>query len=71
MLDVRLGSESSLPLARDLASLGVPLLFVTGNVDGEELKQEFPDAQVLSKPVSEDRVVAELKRLIESRPAGR
>ncbi|GAD56178.1 MAG: PAS domain S-box-containing protein [Limimaricola cinnabarinus] len=71
VLDVRLGSESSLPLARDLASLGVPLLFVTGNVDGEELKQEFPDAQVLSKPVSEDRVVAELKRLIESRPAGR
>lgn len=65
VLDVRLGSDSSLPLARDLAALGVPLLFVTGNVDGEELKQEFPRAQVLSKPVSEDRVVAELKRLIE------
>ena len=40
---------------------------LTGNVDGEELKQEFPEAQVLSKPVSEDRVVAELKRLIERR----
>ena len=37
----------------------------------KQIKQEFPDAQVLSKPVSEDRVVAELKRLIESRPAGR
>ncbi len=71
VLDVRLGSESSLPLARDLAGLGVPLLFVTGNVDGEELKQEFPEAQVLSKPVSEDRVVAELKRLIERRPLAR
>lgn len=71
VLDVRLGSDSSLPLARDLAALGVPLLFVTGNVDGEELKQEFPDAQVLSKPVSEDRVVAELKRLIERRPVAR
>ncbi|MCP1168085.1 HWE histidine kinase domain-containing protein [Limimaricola litoreus] len=67
VLDVRLGSESSLPLARDLCALDVPLLFVTGNVDGEELKQEFPDCQVLSKPVSEDRVVAELKRLIERR----
>ena len=67
VLDVRLGSESSLPLARDLTALGVPVLFVTGNVDGEELKQEFPEAQVLSKPVSEDRVVAELKRMIERR----
>jgi CheY-like chemotaxis protein len=67
VLDVRLGSQSSLPLARDLHALGVPLLFVTGNVDGEELKQEFPECQVLSKPVSEDRVVAELKRLIERR----
>ncbi|EYD73369.1 HWE histidine kinase domain-containing protein [Limimaricola hongkongensis] len=67
VLDVRLGTESSLPLARDLTALGVPLLFVTGNVDGEKLKQEFPDSEVLSKPVSEDRVVAELKRLIERR----
>ncbi len=64
VLDVRLGRDSSLPVARELQRLGVPLLFVTGNVDGEGLKTEFPDCMVLSKPVSEDRVVAELRRLM-------
>jgi DNA-binding response OmpR family regulator len=49
LLDLRLGDDSSVPLAELLADKGVPVAFLTG-YQGNAMPAAFQDAPVLRKP---------------------
>lgn len=52
LLDVNLGSETSLEVARKLIDIGVPFAFGTGYGDALQLPADLADATVLTKPYS-------------------
>ena len=63
-LDVNLGEgKTSLPLADKLTEKGVPFVFLTGYSELSPMAERFSDASYLSKPVSKDMAIAELRRL--------
>ncbi len=51
VLDVNLGQELVFPAAQLLKERGVGIVFQTGHGEPEMLKREWPEAQVLIKPV--------------------
>ncbi len=57
ILDVRLRDGLVFPAARILRDKGVGIVFYTGQFDPEELKREWPSAQVLFKPASLDMLM--------------
>lgn len=61
ILDVHLGKETSLPVASELATRGVPVIFLTGYDRTIDLPPELDDTPWLTKPV--DR--AALERLLD------
>ena len=65
ILDLRLGSDSSLPLARRLAELGVPFGFTTGFQDSG-LPPDLKDRPFVTKPFSQDQLRHLLARLLKS-----
>jgi DNA-binding NtrC family response regulator len=65
ILDLRLGSDSSLPLAHKLAGLGVPFGFMTGFQDSG-LPADLKDRPFVTKPYSQDQLRHLLKQLIAS-----
>jgi two-component sensor histidine kinase/CheY-like chemotaxis protein len=50
VLDVNLGSETSLPVAHELRRLGVPFLFATGYGEQLQLPADWGDVRILQKP---------------------
>ncbi len=61
VLDVNLGDEDSGPVAAALQKRGIPFLFVTGyETTGIDA---FPDAIILRKPTTPERIAASMKRL--------
>lgn len=48
LLDFRLGSENSLPVAKKLHAAGVPFVFYTGNAPC--IREFFPDVPIIPKP---------------------
>lgn len=50
ILDFRLGSHTSLPVARRLRRDGIPFLFFTAQVNATQIHDECPDAEVITKP---------------------
>ncbi|MEP0324783.1 HWE histidine kinase domain-containing protein [Bauldia litoralis] len=54
LLDINLGSETSLPVAKRLRELGVTFAFVTGYGERAGLPSEFDDVPRLSKPFTPD-----------------
>jgi DNA-binding NtrC family response regulator len=65
ILDVRLGQESSLPLAELLAQRKVPFGFATGYFDGD-LPAEVRSRPIISKPFTEQQLGQLLYDLIGS-----
>ena len=61
ILDVRLGSEDSMPLARRLAELAIPFGFVSGLVD-EAIPVELKGRPQMPKPFN----LEEVKRLMSA-----
>ncbi len=61
ILDVRLGSENSFPVADVLKRAGIPFAFATGYADGSFLH----NAPILQKPYSFGGVSAMLARLVQ------
>jgi len=59
LLDLNLGAENSLPVARVLRSKGIPFAFATGYGDTSQLLKDYPDVPVLTKPY-EKAVLAEV-----------
>lgn len=62
ILDVNLGSHSSLPIADELQRRGVPFAFATGH-SREHLGPRFFDAHVIAKPFDERSLDAAIKAL--------
>ncbi len=67
VLDIRLGLETSEPIAHILRARGIPFVVATG-YSNEQLPAVFQYMPVLSKPVSVSRLLTELRRHL---PAGR
>jgi len=65
LLDVSLGGAKSFPVADELASRGVPYVFLTGYVDGN-LPAQYQSAAILCKPVSIGDLRAPLERMSRS-----
>ena len=61
VLDVNLGCELVFPAAHVLRERGINTIFCTGYGDLHVLQQDWPDAQVLSKPVSSQRLIRAIR----------
>jgi DNA-binding NtrC family response regulator len=57
VLDVRLGRETVVPLARLLTALGIPFVFYTGQVDLDSVRVEWPQCRIISKPAQSGTIV--------------
>lgn len=60
VLDVNLGAETSKPVAKVLAELGVPFIFTTGYGENAPMLAEFEGVAVLQKPYDKDRIKSKL-----------
>ena len=67
VLDFRLGSENSLPVARKLHAAAVPFLFYTGNA--QCIPEIWPSVPILPKPVDPTRLINTLASLAIRGPA--
>ena len=65
-LDLRLGDETSLPLAKRLGELGLPFAFLTG-YQGDAIPDEFKARAVIVKPYTADQLAQMLHSLVGSR----
>ena len=65
ILDLRLDKDSSLPLAQELAKLGVPFGFLTG-YQADALPDEFKDRPMVPKPFNADLLGGLLHDLLPS-----
>ena len=63
LLDLRLGQESSIPLAQRLATMNIPFGFLTGFQDNA-IPQEFRDRPVVVKPFTAAQLGALLSGLV-------
>jgi CheY-like chemotaxis protein len=52
IVDLKLGGDSTLDFARSLRDRRVPFIFATGYSNQEEVKADFPDTPVVTKPYS-------------------
>lgn len=64
LLDVNLGAENSLPIARLLKSREIPFAFGTGYGDGLSMSDAFADVLVITKPYNQASMVSALKSLL-------
>ena len=62
ILDMNLGSKSSIPIAEELQRRGVPFAFATGH-SREHLDPRFFDAHVIAKPFDERSLEAAIRAL--------
>lgn len=54
LLDVNLGSETSIAVARRLFELGIPYAFATGYGDGFRIPADLAEVAVVKKPYGAD-----------------
>ena len=54
LLDVNLGAETSLPVARRLSALGVPFAFATGYGESFRIPPELGAVPLMKKPYTAD-----------------
>ncbi len=66
VLDIRLRTGDSLGVARELMRLGVPVLFVSGQVGPLAIPRDFREVPFLSKPVENGKLVSMVKELVEA-----
>jgi len=64
LLDINLGAENSLPIARQLQATGVPFAFGTGYSKGMGLGDLFAQVPIVPKPYHRSRMTAALMRLV-------
>lgn len=64
LLDANLAGVSSVPIGVKLHAMGVPLAFCTGYDQIKNAPPELAKAPVLTKPISDNDLVAALKRLL-------
>ena len=64
VLDVNLGTETSIQVAQDLAARGIPFAFATGYGEASGLLEQFTDAPVLTKPYDKRALEGALARIL-------
>jgi DNA-binding response OmpR family regulator len=57
ILDVRLGPESVVPVARRLTNRATPFMFYTGHIVTDSVFAEWPACKILSKPARSQVIV--------------
>jgi len=67
VLDVRIGEETIAPVARELASRGIPFMFYTGQLDTDLITSGWA-AKVLPKPSSPRTIVAAVAEILRQDP---
>jgi len=67
LLDINLGSETSIPIADRLKAMGVPYLFATGYGEQAKLPDAHSEAPVLQKPYTIENVARGLGGLLSKR----
>jgi light-regulated signal transduction histidine kinase (bacteriophytochrome)/CheY-like chemotaxis protein len=65
ILDVNLGSGTSLPIAEELVRLGVPFVFATGYTDRGSIPSEL-NAPIVKKPYEAAALIAAVTRVVEN-----
>ncbi|WP_323765455.1 PAS domain-containing protein [Marinovum sp.] len=63
VLDVNLGRETSVPLARELRSLGIPFIAVSG-YSATQLPDEFEGVPLIGKPMNFATLFAQLGKIL-------
>lgn len=66
VLDMDLDGESSLPLARELAAMQTPFVFITGLSMGAALSDDLSTIPVLEKPFEERTLLSTLVQIVGS-----
>jgi DNA-binding response OmpR family regulator len=67
IIDVRIGSDSIAPIARQLVARGTPFVFYTGQPRNDRIMAECLNCQILSKPAQSDVIVNTLTGLLKVR----
>jgi DNA-binding response OmpR family regulator len=68
VLDVRLGRESIAPVAKMLASRGIPFLFYSGQLATDPVRLYWPDVAAIQKPAPSHRLIEAVARLVGPHP---
>lgn len=66
LLDINLRDELVWPLARLLRQRSVPIVFISANCGHAEIRDEFPDATCLDKPVDSLILMNEVRPLVNA-----
>lgn len=64
ILDINLGSDTSIPVAHEFLRRGIPFMFATGYADGIMIPPEFSHVPVIHKPYDEDALLASIGKLV-------
>jgi hypothetical protein len=64
VLDVSLRDEEVFPAALELKERGIGIVFYTGYAAVEQLRREWPDAQVLTKPTPARILIESVRRVL-------
>lgn len=64
LLDIDVAGRPVWPVARKARSLGVPVIFISANLDHAELKGEFADCSRLDKPVASYQICDALENVL-------
>jgi DNA-binding response OmpR family regulator len=71
ILDVRVGRETIAPVARRLASRGIPFVFYTGQIENDPELAEWGGCKILNKPARAGAIVAAVANLVNNNYGGR
>jgi DNA-binding response OmpR family regulator len=69
LLDLRLGRDTTAPIARVLTRRGVPFAFYTGQTETDPIRAEWPRCEIVAKPASPRAIVAAVAGLLRQRRA--
>lgn len=65
ILDMRVGLDSSAPVAHALKQRHIPFLFYTGQADMEPIRAEWPACKIISKPARAGAIIAAVAELLQ------
>ena len=66
VLDLELGTTTSIPTAMALRAAGIPFLFMSGHDMDEEVPEEFQNEMTLPKPIEPEILVDAIRELLRS-----
>jgi len=68
ILDVFTADGEVYPLADKLSAAGVPIVFHSGHVPPDEVRQRYPDALACAKPCPPNQLIDLLQEAVQQKP---